>query len=131
MKRNILSLLIVTLALCVSVQAQTAVKSERDVQGKQKPAGPMLTPEQQQQLAHAVANAQTEQLQAEAAKARADRAQALVQAMAFRVMALLKVSPEEYDLRPAEEGGFIFVKKAGPPAAGGAGEGADKIKAAP
>lgn len=106
MKRLTVSTLILLALLCATAGAQDKPKTD---------APPPLTLEQQQQLAQAVTQARTAQLEAEAAKARYEAEAAKAQALVFRIMATLKVSPEEYDLKMGE-GGFVLVpRKARPP----------------
>lgn len=118
MKRYLLNAILVAGALALPAYAQaqqsappTARLAQPPVDKKGEPAPPALSPEQQQQLAQALSAAQSERLKAEAATARAEKAQADVQATAFRIMAVLRVSPEEFDIQPSKEGGFVVVKK--------------------
>jgi hypothetical protein len=45
-------------------------------------------------------------------KARVETAQAKTTAQVYFVMAQLRVSPDEYELRPGTQGGFILARKA-------------------
>src|ERR1051325_10091229 len=105
MKKIIYASLMLLALLCAGANAQDKPKAD---------APPQLTREQQQQLAQAVAAATAAQLQAEAAQAKLEAARATAQAVAFRVMALLKVSPDEFQIKQQEGGGFTLERKPPP-----------------
>jgi membrane-bound lytic murein transglycosylase B len=104
MMKKTLTIALVLLC-CVAATAQDKPKAET--------TAPVLTQEQQRQLAQAVTQAREAQLQAEAAQAKLDAARAQVEATVYRIMALLKVSPEDYELK-AGQGGFVLAPKEKP-----------------
>jgi protein-disulfide isomerase len=76
------------LSACDSADAQT-----KQVQAE---TPSVVTPDQQQAFTEAVQIAQTAQTQADAAQARLEAAQARIQAIVFKVMATLKLSPDDF-----------------------------------
>lgn len=90
---------IFALSLFVNAQQQTP-----------KQETPAVTAEQQQVFAQAVSEAQSAQKDAEAAQARLEAAQAKLQATILRVMAKLKLDPDEWRAVLTKEGQLTFEK---------------------
>ncbi|HEY0003746.1 MAG TPA: hypothetical protein VGB17_02960 [Pyrinomonadaceae bacterium] len=96
MKRTLL-LITFILALSVTIAAQ----------GKQEAPQPSI--EQQRAIAEAITQAEASKKDLDAAQARYEASQAKLTAVLYRIMALLKLSPDEY--KPVmSEGGLKFEK---------------------
>jgi ABC-type transporter MlaC component len=88
--------------------AAVAVNAQEEQQEKAAPV--RLTSEQQQQVSKAAASVDKAKLEADAAVARYETAQARLTALLYQIMAKLKLSPEEYKPVVNQQGELIFEK---------------------
>lgn len=113
MKKTALLLSVFFLSVALSAHAQTGAASTPPPYTDKAGEVVNVTPEQQKAMTDALALADKVKLEADAAAARLETAQARAQGLLYQIMALLKISPADYD--PVfDQQGLHFKRKPSP-----------------